>query len=514
MTYSTKLLWEESQRRKTLETPNARWIERFGGRPREFIGEIIGFEWYEDGWIGWRSFVATVFAEPLDADELEVYQHCTGRISPPAEPSLEVWEPVGRRGGKSRVLALIAVYLAVCVDWTPHLSPGERGHIVVLAAQRKQAAAIMDYVKAILNDPRLRPLVNRDLSESIDLAGSVRIEVVTASISAVRSRTVIAALCDEIAFWESEEASANPDAEILNALRPAMATIPRAMLLAASSPYARRGALWEAFSDHYGKDDGPLVWRADTRTMHPSVTQAFIDEEYRKDPISAAAEYGAEFRADVAAFISREALDRVIVEGRFELAPIYGTQYHAFVDPSGGMVDSFTLAISHREADGKVVLDLLRESRPPLSPEMVIEDFVAILKYYRVGSVRGDRYGGEFPREQFRKRGIQYEESELSASDIYREFLPIINTGRAELLDHHRMYYQILGLDRRISRTGRDSISHPASDHDDVANVAAGALVMAAGQQAVVFSSEVVRQLAAGGTRFNAAHVQRLQGNA
>jgi phage terminase large subunit-like protein len=55
---------------------------------------------------------------------------------------------IGRRGGKSRVLALIAAYLSVFRDWTPYLSPGERAHVVVIAADRKQAQSIFRCLKA------------------------------------------------------------------------------------------------------------------------------------------------------------------------------------------------------------------------------------------------------------------------------------------------------------------------------------------------------------------------------
>jgi hypothetical protein len=37
------------------------------------------------------------------------------------------------------VLALIAVFLACFCDWAPFLSPDERGTIMVLAADRRQA---------------------------------------------------------------------------------------------------------------------------------------------------------------------------------------------------------------------------------------------------------------------------------------------------------------------------------------------------------------------------------------
>ena len=79
--------------------------------------------------------------------------------------------------------------------------------------------------------------------DRIDLTNGVSIEISTANIRTVRGYTLIASLCDEIAFWMGDD-SANPDTEILAAVRPAMTTLsPDAMLLCASSPHAQRGAL-------------------------------------------------------------------------------------------------------------------------------------------------------------------------------------------------------------------------------------------------------------------------------
>jgi hypothetical protein len=46
---------------------------------------------------------------------------------------------------------------------------------------------------------------------------------------------LVAALLDEFAFWR-DEASADPDVEILAALRPGLATVPGALLIEISSP--------------------------------------------------------------------------------------------------------------------------------------------------------------------------------------------------------------------------------------------------------------------------------------
>ena len=209
-------------------------------------------------------------------------------------------------------------------------------------------------------------MVENVTADAIELNNGITIEIHTASFRSVRGYTVVAALCDEIAFWRSED-SANPDTEILNALRPAMATISDALILCFSTPYARRGVLWDAYQRHFGKGGDVLVWQAPTRTMNPTVPQDIIDAAYEEDPAAASAEYGAEFRSDVEAFITQEAVDACIVPGRFELPPVHGTQYIAFADPSGGSQDSMTLAIGHAEGE-TAVLDLIRERRPPFSP--------------------------------------------------------------------------------------------------------------------------------------------------
>jgi hypothetical protein len=176
---------------------------------------------------------------------------------------------------------------------------------------------------------------------------------------------------------------------------------------------------------------------------------------------------------------SAEALAAVVVRGRFERPRLAGVAYVAFVDPSGGSSDSMTLGIAHREVTGIAALDLLREVKPPFSPEGVVSDFAREVKKYGITTVTGDRYAGEWPREQCRKHGITYEPSELTRSELYLELVPAVNSGALELLDHPRLVAQLAALERRTGRSGKDSIDHQRGSHDDVANAAAGALVTA-----------------------------------
>lgn len=342
--------------------------------------DIFG-PWFKDpqSWTAWFAFLKVIFGLPLDEAELDIFRRCTGRDVPGALGYLFATLAIGRRGGKSLIMALIAAYLGCFFDWRPFLVGGERAVIVVVAADRRQAAVIFKYLRGMLSIPLLAGMVERETLDTIDLDNQVTIEIQTASWKTIRGRTVAVALCDEAAFW-SDETSANPDVEIINALKPAMSTIPQARMLIASSPYARRGVLWNDYRRHFGRNDSAtLVWQADTRTMNPSVPQSFIDAAYEDDPASAAAEYGGQFRSDIESFVSREAVEGCVIGGRLELPPVKAVTYSAFCDPSGGSANSMTLAIAHREGE-HAVLDAFREVKPPFSPEQVVSDFATLLK--------------------------------------------------------------------------------------------------------------------------------------
>ncbi len=58
---------------------------------------------------------------------------------------------------------------------------------------------------------------------------------------------------------------------------------------------------------------------------------------------------------------------------------------------------------------------------------------------YRVSRVIGDRYAGEFPRELFRKHGIAYDLAKQTKSELFRDLLPLLNSGRIVLPHNDRL---------------------------------------------------------------------------
>jgi hypothetical protein len=441
---------------------------------KEIFGRLIK---NQVTWSSWKIALKAIFALPMTAEELEIYSKHTGRERPPSQPFKEVFLAVGRRGGKSFISAIIAIFLAVFRDWKGQLGPGETGYIMVVASDRKQASVVLGYIKAILRLKIFKGLVINETKEELELNNGITISVVTCSYRSIRGYSVVCAIADEVAFWRSE--GANPDKEIFTALRPCMANIEGSLLIAISSTYAKAGILWEA-SQRFGQDDPEvLFWKAGTLDMNPKFKEKIIERALREDYTAARSEYFAEFREDLETFLSTEVIEASIISGRYELGKREGLEYFAFVDPSGGRGDAMTLSIVHREPSGKIIQDSLKAKKPPFNPEACVKDFCDVLKYYGIDQVTGDKYAGEWVSSSFEKQGISYESSELSKSELYLEFLPLLMQGKTELLDHKEQFFELRQLERRTGR-GKDIVDHPPNLHDDCANALAGSVWLVA----------------------------------
>ncbi|MGO8977210.1 MAG: terminase large subunit domain-containing protein [Steroidobacteraceae bacterium] len=445
-----------------------------------------------ESWSVWLTVVLPVlYGLPIDAQLLPIFQRATGRTELFQGPVSEAWFLCGRRSGKSRFLALIAVVLALFRDYRAYIAPGERPLVMVLAVDKDQAQTIFNYAKALIQQtPMLAATIERETSDEIDLTNGVTIGVHTSSYKSVRGRTLAACCADEVGFWRSDD-SRNPAEAILRALRPALSTIPHAPLICASSTYTQDGALFDAYTKHHGKDASTvMVWKADTVTMNPSFRKDVIEAAYAADAKDAAAEYGAEWLTDVRQWLPDELIDAAILADRRSLPRSYGLEYVAFCDPSGGVSDAMVLAVAHIEAGRIVVLDRLEAVTPPFKPEDVVQRFADILSGYGLNAVTGDRYGAQWVSTMFTRFGISYRPTELDKSAIYVAAQPLFSQRVVELLDVPKMAGELRRLERRARPGGRDLVDHPRGSHDDLANAACGALVLASKLQWVGRSTQ------------------------
>jgi hypothetical protein len=210
-----------------------------------------------DSWSTWRTVLIAAMGEPLTDDERVTFTALTGRAREPLQRVEELAAVIGRRGGKSRAMAALVTYIGGLCEHP--LVPGETGVALCIAPDQRQAAITLDYAAAAFEaSPVLRQLIANRNADTLELTNGINIEVRAASFRRLRGPTYVGCIADEAAFWYSDEFSSNADTEILNAVRPGLATT-NGPLIIASSPYARRGELWNTYHRHYGPDGDPLI---------------------------------------------------------------------------------------------------------------------------------------------------------------------------------------------------------------------------------------------------------------
>lgn len=164
-----------------------------------------------------------------------------------------------------------------------------------------------------------------------------------------------------------------------------------------------------------------------------------------------------------------------------------GVTYHAFVDMSGGSSADAVLAIGHSDPEGRAVLDLLQNQgqSPPFEPRKAVTRFANTLKAWGLSRIMGDHYAGETFIADFRSHGITYVVCDKNKSQLYESLEPRLNSYEVLLLDHPEMESQFLSL---VWKGGK--INHPAGEHDDFSNAAAGVVHVVSGPgDAEVFDS-------------------------
>jgi hypothetical protein len=174
-----------------------------------------------------------------------------------------------------------------------------------------------------------------------------------------------------------------------------------------------------------------------------------------------------------------ELIDAAVDHARpLELPPRPGIYYRAVVDASGGAVggDAYAIAIAHRE-QGRYIIDVVRGRQGPFDPVELTKEYAALCRAYnKIMSVTGDKYGAAWVSSAWRNAGMTYVDSELTASELYLECLPLFTRALVSLPDHPVLLRELRLLERSPARLKREQVTHPRGAHDDHANVVCGVL--------------------------------------
>jgi len=214
---------------------------------RNLLGQFLEDK---ETWKSWFTFLKAFFALEPDNKDVSLFESCTGRKEWPEEESGEAFIICGTRGGKSFITALIATYLAVFRKYK--LSHGETGFVLIVAPTKQQANIILNYLSSFFTDNKfLHPYLKSDAYGEVELTNNITISVMSSDYKSLRGFTAVACIVDEIAFINID--GSKPDIEVIRALRSRL-TSTGGPLIAISSPYAKRGQLYENHKRHFGVD--------------------------------------------------------------------------------------------------------------------------------------------------------------------------------------------------------------------------------------------------------------------
>jgi hypothetical protein len=427
---------------------------------------------------GILTFFSALDGLPLDADQRALFEQYTGRpyVHRPQGYMQGVLQ-VGRQAGKTEGDAARLIYGAMGA-----VLAGKRSRVFLGIAQDHRAGirALLGHVKRFCDRPLVRPFVTRITADTVEFVGGNVILVLPCRPAAARGLEVDEAVLDELAHFISTEGYPR-DREVWRALLPTLA-MTGGKLIALSSPHHAAGLLFDLHRQHYGNAESDLLfWQSPSTILNPMLSAGFLQHLRDVDAESAEAEIDAQFLRNVSTLFDAAALDACVDVGVTQRPYQPEMSYRAFCDAASGTgKDSFTAGVAHADRHNNAVLDALVIIKPEFSPESAIRQVCTLLCEYHVNEVTGDRYAPGFVLESFQRNRITYHPSERDRSALYIDLLSRVNAGQVRLLDNADLLRELRGLERHRAST-KDRVDHRRGSHDDAANSAAGALVLAAG---------------------------------
>lgn len=421
---------------------------------------------------GQKTCLKTIYGLPLGPEELEIYLRASGRQNYQPTEHREATLLAGRRGGKTgKIGATIACYEAI----RDHgLAPGEEAYVMVIAPTIAQARIAFRCIRSYLRgSPVLSKRVVSTTKDEIKLDNGITIGCYACSYDGVRGRTIIAAICDEMAFWSSDETAANADEEVIVALRPGMITVRNAKLLKISTPFRKEGLLWKEYQQR-GELDFPVL-QLSSAELNPTLASAALARERGRSEEKYRREFLAEFTDSITGWIVPELLEPCIVRGRTEVPYMPDATYLAVADPAF-VRDDFALAILSRRNNGRVVVHRVARwsgtKAAPLGHEDILAQVKATLSEYHLNALTGDQHCFAVIQQLLDKLGIYYHKYNFDARtrpEIFANLRHLLAQHLIELPDVPELLRQLRNLQEHRTDRGQVDVRAAGGGKDDLA---------------------------------------------
>lgn len=407
---------------------------------------------------------------------------------------------VGRRGGKTTISAMLAIFCAIKINWKPFLKKTPAATVAVLSHSVEFSEEILELIKQFIEDsPVLSRLIDKSKKhtqttfnlkvpfvELVDgkkkiIYSRVSIKVGAASKKTTRGKAICALLCDEIAYWNLDENAAQRDEDILRAVRPSLLQFgDQGLLIKLSSPGIKQGVLYDEYQKRNELPPNFLTLKAPSWVWNNILLAKEFVNEYALDPSGFDCEYRANFIDSISNFILPEFVDRCTQRGVKFLVPETSSDivYTAALDAAfKGDRFGFTLMGWDGHRLKQYVMQTWQGTRnQPVQATEVAKHIRNVMRDYKIARVHADQYAFQPLREIFDQHGITLEETTFTNTfkkKIYFNLKKHVHNLTIDLLDHPILTTEIKQLQVEQTTTGTIRIGHPPGGHDDCADCTA-----------------------------------------
>ena len=399
---------------------------------------------------------------------------------------------LGRRSGKDRMASVVGCYEATANAAThlAHVPKGEQVSVVIVANSRPQARICHRLISSYFARPSLRHLVVSNSADTLELSNGMAIRTLACTSRTARGEAVAVAIFDEAAWFLDGDGSPMSGAELYDAIGPATAQFPHAKLMFLSTPRWSTG--W--FADlcrqaASGAHSDMRYWHATTRTMNPTISDAFLERERAKDPARHAREYEARFASGVGSVFDADTVRAAVRSDRVATVILPTNRYVGAIDVAY-VGDTFALAVGHMDGE-RLIVDQVEGWRgsksQPLKHAGVLDEVAAIARRYNAW-VALDQYAAEPVAQGLAERGISpirkpwRNELKTDAVTLLRQ---MFYGHRVELPPHSPLVAELLTLEQRLLPSGRPRYEAPPGGSDDYAHALLALAHELAGQPTV-----------------------------
>lgn len=404
---------------------------------------------------------------------------------------------VGRRGGKTTLAAIVAIFSTLKVNWKPYLTKTPVATVLVLSHSVDLSEEILDILKQLVESSptlnRLRNLKKKNTTKIFHLKvpfldengeveySNVRIKVGAASKKTTRGSAVCTLLCDEIAYWNLSEEAADPDVEILRAARMSLLQFKEhGTIIKMSSPGIKQGVLYEEWQKREDLKDDYIQFKAPSWVWNTILGKNEFQAEHRLDPDGFDTELRANFVDSISNFILPEFVDMCVMKGITFQPPADDnrTIYSAAIDAAfKGDRFAFALVGYNEKRVSTYVLKYWEGSKKkPVQIHEVATYIRTVTRQYGLNEVAGDQYSFQPMRELFLQYGINLVENTFTLPykrKIYFGLKRLIHNQQMDLPDIPLLHKEVKELVVEQTSSGQIRIGHPQGGSDDLSDALA-----------------------------------------